>query len=441
MKPIMPLVVVATGLALSALPVTPAPNAPDGGVSIVTAVTQPAGPGALVRQTATVTDTGMLPLAGLHIHLDLAPGCEWFLRFLLPGASTTVTCAGTWTDTDRTVTATVSGHDLLGRRVAAGSTITLRPPPPAVRLDVVALPSLAVPGEPVHYTLVVTNAGDVPLETLTVAAIGATWCDRRVPGPLAPATTATVECTAPASRRDQTPEFRVTGRDIFGQRADAIAAAHVDVVVPGLTLELSGPAERAPAGHDVSITVRLTDTTSVPLWHIRVTGTPVACDHDVPWLAGGATATYTCRATSGTRTPVSLAATAVPAIDGAAVPGVEPVRANSTLVLLPAAPATPRPTQAPTPTRAPAPTTPVTPVPTPAPTPSPTAAPAVPPSVPPTSRAPATTRAGTPRPRVTERAVGPLANPARTALVIGVLAALVMTVSVGALSAAARSRR
>jgi hypothetical protein len=39
---------------------------------------------------------------------------------------------------------------------------------------------------------------------------------------------------------------------------------------------------------------------------------------------------------------------------------------------------------------------------------------------------------------VIERATGPLAKPARTALVIAVLAALVMTVSVGALAAATR---
>jgi hypothetical protein len=36
------------------------------------------------------------------------------------------------------------------------------------------------------------------------------------------------------------------------------------------------------------------------------------------------------------------------------------------------------------------------------------------------------------------RATGPLANPVRTAAVIGVLGALVMTVSVGALAAATR---
>jgi hypothetical protein len=446
-KSIMPLVAVATSLALSAFPMAPIANTLDD-VSIVTTVTQPAGPGAPVRQSATVTDTGLLPLSGLHVFLGLAPGCEWFLLFLPPGVSTTVTCAGPWSDTDRTVTATVSGHDLLGRRVAAGSTTTLRPPRPAVRLNVVAVPSLAVPGELVRYPLVVTNTGDVPLAALTVAAIGATWCDRRLPGPLAPAATTAVECTAPAGRGDRSAGFRVTGRDTFGDQADATAAAHVGVVVPGMGLELSGPAERAPAGHEVSITVRLTDTASLPLSHVLVTGTPVGCDHEVPWLPARATVTYTCPATIGTRTLVSLAATAVPAIDGAAIPGVEPVRANSTLVLLPA------PTRAPGPTtRAPRPTTPAPAPPThrakprpvlpvrPAPASSLPVVPAVPPSAPPTSRASATAPAGTPRARVTERATGPLANPARAALVIGVLAALVMTVSVGALSAATRSRR
>jgi uncharacterized repeat protein (TIGR01451 family) len=428
-KSTMPLVAVAMTLALSAPPVATAANTPDE-VSIVTTVDQPDGPGAPGRQTATVTDTGGLPVVGLHIRLDLAPGCEWFVLFLVPGDTVTVTCAGTPGDPDGVVTAAVSGHDLLGRRVRAGSTTTLRPPHPAVRLDATAAPSLAVPGQAVHYTVSVTNSGDVPLHGLAVTTIGPQWCGRSVPGLLAPGASVVIDCTTTAGRRDRSTEFRVSGRDTFGTKADATAT--VDVAVPGLALSLSGPPRPTPAGHDALITVRLTDTSSVALSDLHIAGMPATCDNDLPRLAGGTTVTYTCPTTVNARTVVALVATGLPAVDGTPVPGAESVTENSTVVLLSAA-ATPLPTATtpePTPTRPrivpplAAPAVVLSPQATRTPTRRPT----------PTAAAPAQPL----RPPVTRHATGPLANPGRTALVIAVLAVLVMTVSVGAFAAATR---
>jgi hypothetical protein len=431
-KSIMPFVAVALTFALSALPVAAAANT-SGEISIVTTVDQPTGPGAPVRQTATVTDTGRLPLVDLRIHLDLTPRCEWFVSSLVPGETTTVTCTGTSGDTDRVITAIVYGHDLLGGWVSACSTTTLRPPHPAVRLDVTATPSLAVPGQSVRYTVSVTNSGDVPLDHLAVAAIGSRWCDRSVPGTLAVGATAAVECTTATGRRDWSTTFRLSGRDTFGDPVAAATTVGVTVVVPSLTLELSGPAGPIPAEQDALITVRLTDTSSVALSDLRITGTPVACAKDLPSLAGGAAVTYTCSVPVGTRTVVVLTATALPTVDGTPVPGAESVTEHSTLVLPPAARPTPT-------TPEPAPTEPaprIAPAPAVArPWPAPQAPTAVAPSTPSTSTSPAP--AAPLRPPVTDRATGPLAKPGRTAAVIAVLAVLVMTVSVGALAAATR---
>jgi outer membrane biosynthesis protein TonB len=459
-KSIMPLVAVAMTFALSASPAAAAAAHTTGHeVSIVTIVDQPTGPGTPVRQTATVTDTGRYPLFSLRIHLDLAPGCAWFVALLVPGNTVTFTCDGTAGDTDSVVTATVSGHDLPGRGVAARSTSTLRVPHPAVRLDVAATPALAVPGEPVRYTLSVTNSGDDPLERLAVTATGSSWCDRTVPGPLAVGASATVECTATTGQQDLSTTFRLSGRDTFGNPVAATATVDVAVVVPGLTMTVSGPPTPTPAGHDVLITVRLADTSSVALSGLRITGAPVACDHELSWLAGGATVTYTCSTVISTRTIVTLMATAQPALDGIPVPCAESVTQQSTLVLQAAAPTpTPTPTQQPTPTPAPA----LPPIPVPAPAPVKRLAPTTPPApapriepaptvappppaprpittvAPTTSPSPVAAPAAPPRPPVTGQAVGPLANPGRTAVIIAVLAALVMTVSVGALAAATR---
>lgn len=451
MKSIGPLVAAAAALVLST-PLTTVAHRHDE-VSLVTTVDRPAGSGAPVRQTATVTDTGRVPLVGLHITLDLTPGCDWFVLSLLPGHTATTTCVGTPGAADRVVTATVSGHDLLGRRVTAGAATTIRLPRPAVRLGVTATPSLAVPGESVRYTVSVTNSGDVPLDRLAVTATGLPWCDRPLPKPLAPGASATVDCAA--TMIDQDIRFRVSGQDTFGDSVGATATADVDVVVPTLTLALSGPPGPTPAGQDAPITVRLTDTSPVALADLRITSTPAACDYYLPSLATDATVTYTCRTAVGTRTVVTLAVSALPAMGGTPVPGAASVTEHSTLVLLPApVPTTtprPAPVVAPTPT---VPSLPSTPPPSPSTsvTPPPAlAAPAgpVPPVPPPAKPAPQARTAppGKPvapddddisPPRTTEQATGPLANPARTALVIAVVAVLVMTVSVGALAAATR---
>jgi uncharacterized repeat protein (TIGR01451 family) len=437
-----PLVAVAAALVLSAPLPTVAHRHHE--VSMVTTVDRPAGTGGTVRQTATVTDTGRLPLAGLHITLDLAPGCDWLVLLLLPGHTATTTCVGAAGTTDRVVTATVSGHDLLGRRVRAGAATTVRLPRPAVRLDVTATPALAVPGESVRYTASVTNSGDVPLDRLTVTATGLPSCDRPLPDPLAPGASTTVDCAATVP--GQGIRFRVSGQDTFGDSVGATTAEDVHVVVPALTLALSGPPGPAPAGRDVPITVRLTDTSPVPLADLRITGTPTACDRYLPSLAADATVTYTCRTAVGTRTVVALTVSALPAMGGTAVPGAAAVTGHSTLVPLPA-PATPAPVVAPTPVSTPTvPSTP--PLPSTSVTPPPAlAAPAgpVPPakSGSPAKPAPPGQRVAPddddmPPPQPTTQATGPLADPARTALVIAVVAVLVMTVSVGALAAATR---
>lgn len=441
MVSVKPIVAVAMLLVLSApVPSTPAPAA--GGtaqlasvtslplyhaeIAVRTTISNPvAHPGDREVQTAVVTNTGAVPIAGIRLRMDLKSTCVRDIPWLVPHSSRTATCVGTAGDNNRTVTASVRGKVLFGRVVSAQSTTTLRVINPAIEVHASVVPSTTVPGQQVTYAVDVTNDGDTTISDLALTADDAPGCAGPLDALAAGAST-TSRCSATADQQNGGATFVVSGRDELGDAVDAQTSARFTVVHPSLELTVTGPDRPVAPGGTATVTVRLRNTSQVAIADIEVSGQPAACRHTVGQLAPGADAVYTCLVRVDGRTSVSLTVVGSPVVGGTVLTstGTE-VQRTFTLQLVPVVP----------PTTPPPPPPPTTPKPV-VPTPPLQAAPVVPP--PPTTTTTPPPPPPHPKKVRDEAQVNPLHSPTTTAAVIAVLGVLVMTVSVGALGAAAR---
>ncbi|WP_344680889.1 hypothetical protein [Saccharopolyspora taberi] len=263
------------------------------------------------------------------------------------------------------------------------------PAPPAVELSAAENRALVLEGTDAVHELRIRNIGDVDLSGLSLAGEGVR-CDP-IPGMLLPSAEKTAICRTSAKSAPTTTSVAVTGRDTTGRIATASAELRTNGFRPSIALELEEvPAERGDTG-PATVRVRVRNTSPVPLEQVAVGGSPAACVRPVGRLEPDQSTVYTCRVGRGA--VVTLSATGLPVVDGVVAAFTSSARNSAVLTLAqPVAPAQ---------------------------------ADRVPPAPPP------------------ERldSGGPLENPERTAGFIGILGALVMMVSVGALSSASRASK
>jgi hypothetical protein len=382
-----------------------------------------------VVQSVVATNTGLTPLLDVRVTSDVAGSCLREVPLLLGGATASLSCRGP-ASASRTATATATGTDVFGGRHTATATDALRVLHPGLAVGASASPAQDVPGEAVGFPVVLHNSGDAPLSGLALTGAGAA-CPAAPPS-LAAGASATVRCTTTA-RGTASARFTATGHDELGTPVSASATAGYTVLHPALALTVTAPPGDVGYGASVPVTVRVRNTGEVGLTDVRVTGTPAACARTLAALPVGGESQYTCTLTVTGPTTVDLTASAVPAPGGSAVGAGLAVTGLATLRLTPGAP--------PTSTTPPPPGRPAPPAP---PASSSTAPPPLQAAQPPP---PAPPSPGDPAPAAPHRrlvpppAKGPLKTaPATTAAVIGVLGVLVMTVTVGAFTSAARPR-
>ncbi|MFC4857161.1 hypothetical protein [Actinophytocola glycyrrhizae] len=368
------------GLALS----VPLP-----GIALHTSVDRPVThEGEDVTQRSVVTNTGGVPLHDVVVASDL--GCRRVVGPLAPGAHAELVCTGPG---GRTLAASASATDAAGGTHAATATAATRVIRPALTVRVGTPKPVVLIGKPVTHRVTVTNSGDAPVSSVRLRGLG---CDRVVATVLAPAATATADCTAPPALVPVT----ATAVDELGAPVTARARASYRIVRVGLALEIVVPEHPVAPGGTTTLTIRVRNTGDVAFTNVAVTGEPAACHRFLPRLEPGATAVHTCRVVVTGPATVTLTVTGVPDVSTAVV-GPVPVSSTAEVRLAPevaeaaAAPGTVRPPPA-----------------------------AVP----------------EPEPEHELAQQGPLRSPV-TPAVIAVLGVLVMTVSLGGLSTAARRLR
>jgi hypothetical protein len=398
------------------------------GVSIHASLDHPVvEAGALVTQSVVAQNTGITPLLAVRVASDVAGSCVKVVPLLSAGDTVSLSCRGP-ASASGTATATVRGLDLFGGSHSAQAGDPLRVLHPGMAMTASASPAQDVPGEQVGFPVVLRNTGDAPLSGLALTGQGAS-CPA-APAALAAGASATVRCTSTAES-SATARFTAAGHDELGAPVGGTASAAYTVLKPGLVLTVSAPPGPVAPGAAVPVTVGLRNTGQVELTDVRVSGNPAACDRTIASLAVGASTQYTCTVTVTERTTIALTATGLPEIGGVSVSTTLAVTDQGTLQLEPGqSPTTPPPALqgAPVPPSPPAGSSSTPPPPVQA-----IQAPPPPPGA---------STPGPAHPRLVPAAAkGPLKTaPAATAAVIGVLGVLVMTVSVGAFTAAGKPR-
>ncbi|SEP52127.1 conserved repeat domain-containing protein [Amycolatopsis saalfeldensis] len=296
--------VVATGTDPTARPVTGSANAAFSVVhpALTLAADVPGGPFRehdTVPFQLTVKNTGDVPLTDVHVADALVADCARpHDGALAAGATWTFACAGTAPADDFTNSATVAGTPPVGAPVTAGDEAAVDVIHPAVAITQSAAPTAVRAGQPVTFTVVVTNTGDSDLHEVTVDDPAAPECVKRL-GVVAAQAKQTYTCTH-AAGDDFTSSTRVTGTDATNRLVTAAADAHVDVVHPAVAVAsvVAPPAVRE--GDSVTFTITVSNTGDVPLTRVSVVDsrTP-SCGRDFAGLAPGAVEKYSCDTKAG----------------------------------------------------------------------------------------------------------------------------------------------
>lgn len=215
-------------------------------------------PGDIVTYRVVVTNTGDTPLrltslsdaVNQGVPADLLATCNLTTATVLqPGQSTPVctyrVTAGT---ADLLNVVVVRATDVLGGTVTDDDDAVVDVISPTVRIDKTASPSPVRAGDTITYTLVITNTGNTPLTITsltdvangTATALPAACTGLVSPVPLAPGATRTCSYTVVAGTADITNVATVVGTDELGRPVSDDDDAVVDVINPGIPVEVAG---------------------------------------------------------------------------------------------------------------------------------------------------------------------------------------------------------
>ena len=251
-------------------------------------------PGQTLTWTITVSNPTTGDALGVEVSDPLVPDCERTLGTVAAGATTTYTCTSTAT-ADLTNVATASGTAVGGNALTASAAASVDVVAPDIAITKSVAPRVALPGDPVQFTITVSNTGDTELTAVAVDDDPVDTCDRSALGPLAEGASTTYTCTATVGEDDLDNTATATGSAALGPPVAASDTATVDVVHPALALEKSVSDDEVPRGTEVTFTVTATNEGDVVLEDVAIDDPLVpACAASGVTLPPGATHTVTC---------------------------------------------------------------------------------------------------------------------------------------------------
>ncbi|MGH3625804.1 MAG: hypothetical protein ACRDQ5_29205, partial [Sciscionella sp.] len=151
----------------------------------------------------------------------------------------------------------------------------------------------------------------------------------------------TVRCSTDAGQRGGSGTVTVSGQDELGRRVSDSASTSFTVVRPGLTLDVVRPTVPVRPHGTATLTVRIRNTSPIPLTDVAVSGEPPQCDRDIGRLAPSEPFVYACRVHVDMDFRVSLTASGVPIINGRGIDALYSVRGSESVRI--AAQAPPKP--------------------------------------------------------------------------------------------------
>ncbi|MBP2475726.1 putative repeat protein (TIGR01451 family)/LPXTG-motif cell wall-anchored protein [Crossiella equi] len=233
-----------------------------------------------------VRNTGDVPLRAVEVRDPVAPECARTFPELAVGAREVYPCTMTAPAEDVVNTAIVTGKPPTGPDVSDVDDAPVDVVNPGITVEKSVSPATARPGDEVTYTIVVRNAGDVPLTDVRVTDDREPRCGFTLPV-LAAGASVERTCVVTAAQ-DVTNTATATGTDPTGRPVTDTDDAVLDVIGPGLRVVKTGPAKPLLSGQEAQFTVVVTNTGDVPLTGV-VLSDPVApgCSVTVGDLAPG----------------------------------------------------------------------------------------------------------------------------------------------------------
>lgn len=255
--------------------------------------------GRTVTYTIKVTNTGDIALGSVAVDDDITDACDRpALGSLAAGASTTYTCTAVVT-ADTTNTAVARGTDPLGRTVTDSDDAVVDVQPPGVAIQKTASAGTVRAGDPVTFTIRVTNTGESALTDVVVDDDAVDVCDRTFASVPA-GEFREYTCTLAAVYADLVNTATVTGTGPAGGVVTDTDNASVDVVNPSVALSKTASPTSVRQGDTVTFTLVVLNNGDVPLTDVTVSDPSApGCEQTIASLAVGASQELTCTVTAG----------------------------------------------------------------------------------------------------------------------------------------------
>ncbi|MEM7530773.1 MAG: SdrD B-like domain-containing protein [Chloroflexota bacterium] len=184
------------------------------------------------------------------------------------------TCTTTLSQ-DTTNTVTVRGEDPLGNPMEDKDMLDVDTIDPGISVDVTPDQNVVNPGDDVTYTYEVVNTGDTPLDNVqltddTCSPVTFVSGDTDNDGELDLDETWVYTCTTPINE-DTTNTATVTGDDPLNNTVTDDDTAFVDVINPGIDVEVTPDQTTVDPGTDVTYTYDVTNNGEDPLDNVQLT--------------------------------------------------------------------------------------------------------------------------------------------------------------------------
>ena len=270
-----------------------------------------------VTFTISLTNTGDITLTTVAISDTTVPACEDTVTDLAPGAPHAYTCSVPSVTADFTNTVVATGTPSLGSIVTGTDTALVTLISPALELVKLPATQMVQSGDPVTFTISLTNTGDITLTTVAVTDAAVPDCDDTT-ADLSPGAPYSYTCSIANVTASFTNTAIVTGTPPAGQVVTDTGLAFVEVITPSIQITKLPDTQTVAATEPVTFTIIVTNTGEVTLTGVTVADPLVAdCDRSLGTLPAGADDSYTC----------SLASAVADFTNTAIVTGTPPVGA------------------------------------------------------------------------------------------------------------------
>ncbi|NJN92670.1 MAG: DUF11 domain-containing protein [Anaerolineales bacterium] len=217
-----------------------------------------------VTFTISVVNTGDVTLTNVTVTDALASDCDESLGDMAVGASNNYTCALTVT-TDLTNTAIVTGTPPLGPDISASDDAFVDVISPSIQISKSAISSTIQRGDPVTFTITITNTGDAALSNVQVSDGQTPACSQSSLGLLASGAITSYTCSQANITTSFTNTAIVTGTPPAGPVVTDTAEAPILVVGPNLEISKLPVYQDIVSGTAVTFTIILTNSGDITL--------------------------------------------------------------------------------------------------------------------------------------------------------------------------------